>query len=88
MPQPPHGIQKACQVLRRRVRFKEARLRLPGNHTLEYEADTEAIREATRLYVESWIIPIIDAIETGENQHLKELLCSQRGDKMEDETDA
>jgi hypothetical protein len=36
------------------------------------DADTQAVREATRLYCETWIVPIIDAIEQGDTKFLKE----------------
>lgn len=51
--------RKACQVLRRLVRFKDAHLCLPGSN----KDATDAIREATRLYTETWIVPILDALE-------------------------
>ena len=56
-------IQDACRVLRARVRFENAGLRLPGN---PFGSDqTAEIRKATRIYVESWIVPLLDAIEEG-----------------------
>jgi hypothetical protein len=57
-------VKKACQVLRRRVRFKRASLRLP---TTPFPGDdTPAIIEATKLYVETWIVPLLDSIESGD----------------------
>lgn len=62
-------MQDACQVLRARVRYRRASMRLPG--TPFPDDDTAVIREATRLYVESWIVPIIDAIEAGDTDALR-----------------
>ncbi len=63
------AIQKACQVLRHRVRYKSASLRLPGSNN----DDTLQIRAAVRLYVETWIVPILDAIEDGDMAKLREI---------------
>jgi hypothetical protein len=38
------------------------------------EADTAAIRKATKLYTETWIIPVLEAIEKGEIKNLDRLL--------------
>ena len=64
-------LQKACQTLRDKVRFRTASFKLPGER-MASEESTAIIREATRLYVESWIIPIIDAIEKGDTRTLRE----------------
>lgn len=57
-------ITKACQILRKRVRYDGADLRLPT--TAFPASDTSAICAATRLYVESWIVPLLDCIESGD----------------------
>lgn len=78
-------IKKACQVLRRRVRFDGASIALPttpfpGN-------DTPAIREATRLYVETWIVPLLDSIESGDMTRIKQYYEFERGHEMESPND-
>lgn len=64
---------RACDVLRSRVRFETAALRLPGRELVKHN-DTELIREATRVYVETWIVPLIDAIQSGDIARIKEML--------------
>lgn len=71
---------KACQVLRKRVRYDGAGLRLaetpfPGD-------DTARIAQATHLYVESWIVPLIDAIESGDFTVIKRYYDTERGHPM------
>lgn len=65
------SLQAACRVLRHRVLFKSAGFTLPGSPYMQ--DDTAVIREATRLYTQSWVIPILDAIETGDTRMLKKL---------------
>jgi hypothetical protein len=66
-------FSRACDILRSRVRFETAHLRLPSSQILAAN-DTPVIREATRLYVETWIVPLIDAMQDGEVADVKELL--------------
>ena len=73
----PKHMKKAMQVLRRRVRFDGAHLTLTSSGYMR--DDTEAIRKATRTYVESWIVPILDAIESGDTKFAKELVELERG---------
>jgi hypothetical protein len=73
--------QKACQVLRRRVRFKTASLALPTTPFPGH--DTPAIRAATRLYVETWIVPLLDCIESGDMGLVREYYQHEEGDEME-----
>lgn len=64
-------FQRACDVLRSRVRYEPpARLRLPGRETMSAD-DTALIREATRLYVETWIVPLINSMQTGSAEDIK-----------------
>lgn len=70
-------LAKACQVLRSRVRFKTARLGPMGTDL------TPEIREQTKLYVETWIVPIIDMIERGDTRALGEFCFGCPGDEME-----
>ncbi len=70
---PSRNVQRACRILRARVRYANAGLYLPGNETIG-KHDTVAIQHATRLYTESWIVPLLDAIETGDTASLGWLL--------------
>ena len=73
-------LKKACQVIRRRIRFKSAMLRLPG--TPFPQDDTKAISEAASLYVETWIVPLLDAIESGDMSLVREFCQFEQGDSM------
>ena len=73
-------IKKACQVLRRKVRFDGAKISLPNTPFMS--DDTAAIREATRLYVESWIVPLIDCIESGDMTLIKRYYADEPGHMM------
>ena len=66
-------FQRACDVLRSRVRFETARLRLPGRQLMQTD-DTALIREATRLFTETWVVPLIDAMQNGTSQDIKDML--------------
>jgi hypothetical protein len=64
-------FQRACDVLRSRVRFEPpASLRLPGRERLSQD-DTALIREATRVYVEAWIVPLINSMQSGDASDIK-----------------
>lgn len=72
----------ACQVLRAKVRYAHASLTLPGN---PFGCDdTGRIKEATRLFVESWIVPIIDDIERGNYEYTKRYLQSDERHEMKE----
>lgn len=74
-------IIKACQVIRKRVRFDDAVIALP---TTPFPGDdTKAIREATRLYVEAWIVPLLDSIESGDMTLLSQYCEFENGHEME-----
>jgi len=68
---PSLTVQRACQRLRQRVRFENASFDLPG---MTSEEATKAIREETRLYMESWVVPLLNAIERGELRLLQKLI--------------
>lgn len=70
---------RALQVLRKRVQYKGAHLQLPGTVGLSSD-DTPAIREATRLYVASWILPLINALEAGDTRLLHVLIDRETGE--------
>ena len=83
MPNPSQTIQRACRLLRARVRFKNASFALGG--VMSNDADTERIRKATRLYTETWVVPLLDAIESGDTATLQLFLRGEHGDKMNGE---
>jgi hypothetical protein len=74
-------IIKACQVIRKRVRFDGASIALPT--TAFPGDDTKAIREATRIYVESWIVPLLDSIESGDMTRIRQYYEFEKGHEME-----
>jgi len=74
------AIEKACQIIRKRVRFKTAALTLPGNP--QFQNDAPIIREMTRCYTESWIVPLLDAIESGDASYIKEYYHAEQGDPI------
>jgi hypothetical protein len=68
-------LQVACDYLISKVRLENAVLCLS---TTDFSKDdTPAIREATRIYVESWIVPVLEAIKTG-NLNSVAILTGQR----------
>jgi hypothetical protein len=67
----PKSFQKACQLLIGRVRFSHASFKL-GDNPMSNDQDTELIRAATRLYVETWIVPVIEMIQRGDIKGLRE----------------
>lgn len=56
----PKWVQRAMNKAISRVRFETASVRLP--ETPFPRDDTEKIREATKLYVETWIVPLLEAV--------------------------
>lgn len=79
---PNETIQKACQVLRRKVRYKNASFSLSNEVGMWNPEDTEAIRKATKLYTESWVVPILDYIETGDMIGLRRFIHGDKGDAI------
>ncbi len=71
MTKPSKTVQKACKYLKSKVRFETAGLILPGNDMNHSEKDTETIRQATKRYTETWVIPVIEAIEKGNTRLLQ-----------------
>lgn len=78
MSKPSKIIQKACRVLRSRINLRTATLRLPSSPA--FTNDTPAIRESMRLYLATWVHPILDAIETGDTKQLQYLLRQTEGE--------
>lgn len=74
------AVKKACQIIRKRVRFRGASITLPGNPMSKNDAPT--IREATRVYVESWIVPLLDAIESGNMTLVRRFYQTEEGDPI------
>lgn len=70
--------RRALQLLRSRVRFRCAGFTLPG---VPSEAATAAIREATSLYMETWVVPLIDALERGDIALLRLMTDRTEGER-------
>ena len=76
-------MKRACQVLRSKINLRNASVRLAS--TEFPKDDTEEIREALKLYLDSWVHPIIDAIEAGDMRTLRYLIDGERMEKMIDQ---
>lgn len=72
MAKPNKTVQAAIKLLKKRVRYEEATLRLPGSSF--DDDDTLKIQLATEVYVDSWIIPLLEALEQGDTYALKQLI--------------
>ena len=68
-------IQKTCLLLKKRVKFENAKFSLQEG--LPTDEDTTKIKKTTEVYVKTWVIPIIDAIEKGDTKFLKKI-CKNR----------
>lgn len=82
MAKPSKSLVRTCQLLRGRIRFTNASFRLPDHENEGFkhdEKDTADIREATRLYMQSWVEPILDAIERGDTAALKTFSVDSQG---------
>lgn len=71
----PRWQQRACDLLLKRVHYESASLGFTEDQLVaiaqrpRYMAnDTAEIQEATRLYVDTWIVPIIEAIRDGDRE--------------------
>lgn len=67
--QNPKWVQRAMNMAIKRARFEGACLRLSG--TPFPKTDTLEIREATREYVETWLVPLLEAVRDGELETAK-----------------
>lgn len=76
----PKTYKAAYEVLRAMIRFDGAVICLPG--TGVGGDDTPVIRQATKLYVELWVIPLIDALESGDLRRLGPFIGANRRHKM------
>lgn len=65
---PSKAVQRACKSLRERVRFTRAGFDLPG---MSDEEATRLIKATTQLYMETYVVPLIDAIERGDTRYMK-----------------
>lgn len=66
MSTPPKWVKRAMNLAIRRARYENASIRLPG--TPFGEDDTDVIQEATRLYVDTWLIPLLKGVRDGNRQ--------------------
>lgn len=72
MTKPSKTVQRACDLLLRRVRYEGCRLRLPGSSF--DDDDTLKIQLATEIYVNTWIIPLLEGIRDGDTDRLRSWL--------------
>ena len=77
---PTKTIISACQVLRSKMRFRRAGFRLPSSGYMQ--DDTEEIVKATKNYMETWVIPLIDAIESGDTRLLQRICEDDRHEEI------
>lgn len=63
---PSKTVQKACQILKKRVLFS------PGE--ADFGEHTDLIRNQTKTYTETWIVPLLDAIERGDTRSLQQMI--------------
>jgi len=61
---------RACRILRAKVRFAQASF----GDIHECDEVTKKIKDQTRLYTESWVVPLIDMIERGDMARLNRRL--------------
>ncbi len=66
-------VQKACELLIRRVRFENASIRLPGHSLESAVVDTQAVKDATKVYIETWVVPLLEAIRKGDTKTLQRI---------------
>jgi len=72
----PKWIEKAALLAISRVRYESANL---GGDLETATVTTEKIRKATKVYTESWIVPLLKAIAKGDRR-MAELMTSHYGD--------
>lgn len=67
-------VQAACNLLIDRVQFKTAKFRDPGVvwSTMSQDQYTDQLREATRLYTDTWVVPLLRAIRDGDTYRLQQ----------------
>ena len=63
-------VVRACDLIISRIRFETAVLSL-SDSLKDRDEDTEKIRTATKLYVETWIVPLLELIRNGEISKLQ-----------------
>lgn len=82
---PSKTLQHACRVLRKRVQFKGAAFALPSAlpFKMSNSEDTRAIQEATRIYVQAWILPVLEAIELGHTADIYRTTHLETGEKLD-----
>jgi len=66
-------IAEACDLLIARVRFETAVLSFDRGVGFRKD-NTQEIRDATRLYVETWVVPLLELIRDGKIAELRERL--------------
>lgn len=74
-------VAKACQIIRKRVRFDGVSIVLPA--TSPPGNDALSLREVTRRYVETWIVPLLDSIESGDMSRIRKYYEHEQGHEMD-----
>ena len=69
----PYYVKRACETLLSKVRYEKASFTLYDHCISESKTDTAAIKAATQLYVETWIVPLIEAIRDGDKKKAEDL---------------
>ena len=62
-------VQRACDRLIRRVRFENASFDDPRS----IQSYSDGVRQATQLFTETWIVPLLEAIRDGRTEILREI---------------
>ena len=68
----PGTMKHVCRVLRKRVRYLDA----------DFGNNTQLIRRETAIYTESWIVPLLDALESGDLKRLTQMTLRDTGQSM------
>ena len=66
-------IQLACDYLIKKVRMETAGFKRPGDFISSDEYTTE-VKNATKLYFETWVIPVIKMIKSGDLKRIQEFI--------------
>ncbi len=67
MSKPNKTVQAACDQLIELVKLERARFTKPGTHM-------DDCTDEVRVYMRTWVVPLLEAIQDGDTQRLKRLL--------------
>jgi hypothetical protein len=63
------SLDAVCNTLRARIMLRTAAVRLPSR--LKGESDTDWIKRALTAYLDTWVLPLLDAIQDGNARNAK-----------------